>query len=194
MGFIPENVIVNLKKEIAASGGAAIEALTTRVQTLETTVGDETSGLVKDVDDLETVVGDSTSGLVKNVTDIMSAIMPDSLINSDLTFNNCSLVSGGYVVVGTFVFVTIRVNISADLKAASISGFPVYSGFGASNNVALAAYDHNYPATYVGAALLNNGTLNINANIDAAAVTVTGVYITKPAAIREDDQEENDLK
>ena len=53
MGFIPENVIVNLKKEIAASGGAAIEALTTRVQTLENTVGDETGGLVKDVEDIQ---------------------------------------------------------------------------------------------------------------------------------------------
>lgn len=53
MGFIPENVIVNLKKEIAASGGAAIGALTTRVQTLENTVGDETGGLVKDVEDIQ---------------------------------------------------------------------------------------------------------------------------------------------
>ena len=53
MGFIPENVIVNLKKEIAASGGAAIDALTTRVQTLENTVGDETGGLVKDVEDIQ---------------------------------------------------------------------------------------------------------------------------------------------
>ena len=74
MGFIPENVIVNLKKEIAASGGAAIEALTTRVQTLESTVGDETGGLVKDVDDLETVVGDSTSGLVKDVDDLETVV------------------------------------------------------------------------------------------------------------------------
>ena len=53
MGFIPENVIVNLKKEIAESGGAAIESLTTRVQTLETTVGDSSSGLVKDVADIQ---------------------------------------------------------------------------------------------------------------------------------------------
>ena len=74
MGFIPENVIVNLKKEISASGGAAIEALTTRVQTLESTVGDETSGLVKDVDDLETTVGDNTSGLVKDVSDLKTTV------------------------------------------------------------------------------------------------------------------------
>ena len=74
MGFIPENVIVNLKKEISASGGAAIEALTTRVQTLESTVGDETSGLVKDVSDLKTTVGDSSSGLVKALNDTNSAL------------------------------------------------------------------------------------------------------------------------
>ena len=80
MGFIPENVIVNLKKEIAASGGAAIEALTTRVQTLESTVGDETAGLVKDVSDLKTVVGDSSSGLVKTVTDISTYSSVETVI------------------------------------------------------------------------------------------------------------------
>ena len=48
-------------------------AMDTRVDALETTVGDNTNGLVKDVADLKTTVGDSTSGLVKDVTDLKSA-------------------------------------------------------------------------------------------------------------------------
>lgn len=39
------------------------------ISDLQTTVGDNTSGLVKDVDDLQTTVGDNTSGLVKDVSD-----------------------------------------------------------------------------------------------------------------------------
>lgn len=74
MAYNIDNVIVNLKSEIAKSGGAAVEALTTRVQTLESTVGDETGGLVKDVDDLVTVVGDETGGLVKDVGDLQNDV------------------------------------------------------------------------------------------------------------------------
>lgn len=60
---------------------ALIDALKTRVSTaegkitaLETTVGDSTSGLVKDVNDLKTTVGDANSGLVKSVADINTSI------------------------------------------------------------------------------------------------------------------------
>lgn len=101
MGFIPENVIVNLKKEIAASGGAAVEELTTRVQTLETTVGDETGGLVKDVDDLETVVGDSSSGLVKDVDDL-ETVVGDSESGLVKSIADMGLYSGTEAIVGTW--------------------------------------------------------------------------------------------
>ena len=47
---------------------------TSRVNTLEGTVGDSTSGLVKNVTDLQTTVGDSTSGLVKDVTDLQTTV------------------------------------------------------------------------------------------------------------------------
>jgi len=65
---------------------ALIDALKTRVSTaegkitaLQTTVGDSTSGLVKDVNDLKTTVGDANSGLVKEVADINSKIEQNEL-------------------------------------------------------------------------------------------------------------------
>jgi len=52
-------------------GGSDLEP---RVEALEETVGDSTSGLVKDVNDLETTVGDSTAGLVHDVTGLSTAV------------------------------------------------------------------------------------------------------------------------
>lgn len=49
---------------------SAIDEVAGDVSTLETTVGDDSSGLVKAVDDLETTVGDASSGLVKDVADL----------------------------------------------------------------------------------------------------------------------------
>lgn len=68
--------------------GGGSSDLENRVEALETTVGDSTSGLVKDVDDLDdsvstisssvsslqTTVGNSTSGLVKDVDDLQTAV------------------------------------------------------------------------------------------------------------------------
>ena len=45
-----------------------------KVTALETTVGDASSGLVKDVATLKTTVGDASSGLVKDVNDLNTAI------------------------------------------------------------------------------------------------------------------------
>lgn len=59
-----EEFIENEQAIIAAA------SLATDVGELQTTVGDNTSGLVKDVDDLQTTVGDNTAGLVKTVGDI----------------------------------------------------------------------------------------------------------------------------
>jgi hypothetical protein len=46
----------------------------TAIGQLETTVGDANSGLVKDVDDLQTTVGDTNSGLVKDVDDLQTTV------------------------------------------------------------------------------------------------------------------------
>lgn len=54
--------------------GDAESGLVKDVATLKTTVGGEGSGLVKDVNTLKTTVGDSTSGLVKDVADNKDAI------------------------------------------------------------------------------------------------------------------------
>lgn len=49
---------------------ASFETLQNKVTALETAVGDEDSGLVKDVTNLKTTVGDNTAGLVKRVSDL----------------------------------------------------------------------------------------------------------------------------
>ena len=49
---------------------AAFETLQDKFTALETAVGDEDSGLVKDVSDLATVIGNSDAGLVKRVSDL----------------------------------------------------------------------------------------------------------------------------
>lgn len=58
------------------SGGdsAEIATLESAVEALQTTVGDNDSGLVKDVADIETTVGDNDSGLVKDVADLQTAV------------------------------------------------------------------------------------------------------------------------
>lgn len=53
---------------------SAIDEIAGDVDTLETTIGDDSSGLVKDVADLETAIGDENSGLVKDVADLETAI------------------------------------------------------------------------------------------------------------------------
>lgn len=81
MGYNMSNIIVNLKKEIAEAGGGGSSELDSRVSALEETVGDSSSGLVKDVSDigtsvgsLEETVGDSESGLVKDVSDLETSV------------------------------------------------------------------------------------------------------------------------
>lgn len=71
MGWNISNILVNEAIANKKAGGGDMES---RVEALETTVGDSSSGLVKDVSDLETTVGDSSSGLVKDVSDLTTAI------------------------------------------------------------------------------------------------------------------------
>ena len=50
----------------------------TDISALETAVGDNNSGLIKDVADLKTAVGGESSGLVKDVADIEADIGTDT--------------------------------------------------------------------------------------------------------------------
>ena len=106
-----ETDIQSIEEEIGSSGGGS-GSLTARINALETTVGDSTSGLVKDVadinteigddttagsikgrikvvedsvatnttdiDNLQTTVGDDNSGLVKDVADLQSVVGDDN--------------------------------------------------------------------------------------------------------------------
>ena len=68
--------------------GNATTGLVKDVADLQTTVGDANSGLVKGVADLQTVVGDSDSGLVKEVADINKIKYGNhAFTNSDTTSN-----------------------------------------------------------------------------------------------------------
>ena len=60
--------------DAADAASTAVDQLGTKVDALETTVGDEAAGLVKDVDDLQVTVGNAESGLVKDVTDLGSTV------------------------------------------------------------------------------------------------------------------------
>ena len=51
-----------------------VEGLSTAVKSLQTTVGDAESGLVKDVNDLKTAVGNADSGLTKEVADLKTSV------------------------------------------------------------------------------------------------------------------------
>lgn len=55
-------------------GAEALALVQTSVNSLKATVGDSSSGLVKDLSDLADVVGDSSSGLVKSVSDLSTAV------------------------------------------------------------------------------------------------------------------------
>lgn len=51
-----------------------VEGLSTAVKSLQTTVGDADSGLVKDVADLKTAIGGADSGLTKKVADLETSV------------------------------------------------------------------------------------------------------------------------
>ena len=51
-----------------------VEGLSTAVKSLQTTVGNSDSGLVKDVNDLKTAVGGADSGLTKKVADLETSV------------------------------------------------------------------------------------------------------------------------
>ena len=65
---------------------SAVNAISTRVTTLETTVGaDNEHGLRKDVADLKGTVGDASSGLVKNVADLTANKADKAAVDANTT-------------------------------------------------------------------------------------------------------------
>jgi hypothetical protein len=62
-------ILSAIKANVEAGTASSLE-----IQALQTAVGDETEGLVKDVADLQTAVGDETDGLVKDVADLQTAV------------------------------------------------------------------------------------------------------------------------
>lgn len=67
----------NLANAVGAkgTGGAAGTGLAGDVQSLETAIGDDTTGLIKDVADLQETIGDgTTTGLAKDVADLQETI------------------------------------------------------------------------------------------------------------------------
>lgn len=73
-------MILDLQKEEDTD----VSTLENAIDTLETTVGGSTSGLVKDVTTLKTTVGGADSGLVKGVSDITTAIGDEETANTIL--------------------------------------------------------------------------------------------------------------
>ena len=122
---------VNIDSALEEAAGDT-SALEERVGDLETTVGDEDSGLVKAVDDLETTVGDEDSGLVKQVDDLETTTQQISYdgdndlteIHSDLTVDGDTDFEGG-VIANSQVEINALLTINGD---ASFSGEVVFTG------------------------------------------------------------------
>ena len=90
--------INSLKSGSETTVGALATRVTTaegKITTLETTVGNSTSGLVKDVADLKIKVGDSATGLVKNVADLNTKIDAVSGASSAYTDSQINAIKGG---------------------------------------------------------------------------------------------------
>lgn len=63
------SILSAMKENIEAGTASSVE-----IQALQTAVGDETDGLVKDVADLQTAVGDETAGIVKDIDDLQAKV------------------------------------------------------------------------------------------------------------------------
>ena len=62
-------ILSAIKANVEAGTASSLE-----IQALQTAVGDETAGLVKDVADLQTAVGDETAGIVKDIDDLQAKV------------------------------------------------------------------------------------------------------------------------
>lgn len=62
-------ILSAIKANVEAGTASSLE-----IQALQTAVGDEAEGLVKDVADLQTAVGDETAGIVKDIDDLQAKV------------------------------------------------------------------------------------------------------------------------
>lgn len=114
--------INSLKEGSTTTVGALATRVTTaegKITALETTVGNSTSGLVKDVADLKTTVGDNTKGLVKNVADLNTKIDAVSGASSAYTDSQIKAIKGGD---GTTTATLSSLKSDVDNQGSAISG------------------------------------------------------------------------
>ena len=90
-----------------------------KITALQTTVGDNENGLVKDVADLKTTVGNSTSGLVKDVADLNNKIDAVSGASSAYTDSQINAIKGGD---GTTTATLSSLKSDVDNQGSAISG------------------------------------------------------------------------
>lgn len=110
----------------------------------------------------------ATAEAVNEVNNNLSAELGIHSLKSE----NCTITSGGYVVINNVVIINIRISNDGSGKLPSIKGFPKYSG---DSRVALPAM--NYITTKnVAAVLQYDGTL-ISHDTSAEGVIISGCYI-----------------
>ena len=105
-------------------------ALAGRVTTLEGTVGDNSSGLVKDVADLQTTVGDNTAGLVKDVADNASDISALQTTVGDNTAGLVKDVADLQTTVGDASSGLVKDVADLQTAASTTKGFAVHGTWG----------------------------------------------------------------
>ena len=95
MAWNMTNILVNGQKAISNAGGGGSSDLTERVSALETTVGDETGGLVKDVDDLETTVSSLNPNIYSTTETKIGSYKGKDLYRK--VFSNITLGNNDYI-------------------------------------------------------------------------------------------------
>ena len=121
------SLVPDAKIELIDQNAADIAAAETKIETLETLVGDgETSGVAKDVADLKDVVGDEAAGLVKDVADLQASVAADNVTSIDTTAESGVALAVGSV--AKSVKVTVNASTLASAVAPNLSGVSVKVG------------------------------------------------------------------
>lgn len=119
--------INSLKGDNDTSIGALASRVTTaegKITTLQTTVGNNEKGLVKDVADLKIKVGDSTTGLVKNVADLNTKIDAVSGASSAYTDSQINAIKGDGYTGGTLVSIKSEIGVEKERIDAILKDAP----------------------------------------------------------------------
>lgn len=120
------SLVPDEKIELIDQNAADIAAAEEKIATLETTVGGEDSGLVKDVNDLKATVGNSSAGLVKDVADLQASISADNVTSIDTTATSGIALAIGSV--AKSVKVTVNTETLANSIAPNLSGTTIKVG------------------------------------------------------------------